>query len=69
MSKTPNQRIGRERRSVRYTLLLTPDELVLAQHAAMAELRSLPDFFRVRIHLATKTREEAEKLPQGGATS
>lgn len=39
-----------ERRSVRYTLLLTPREWEMAKQVAECEYRSLPDFFRAAIH-------------------
>lgn len=39
----------RERRNIRYTLLLAPSELDLAKKLAAREFRNLPDFFRSRI--------------------
>ncbi len=41
---------SRPRRSIRYVLLLTPDELNLAKKIAEHEFRPLPDFFRRHIY-------------------
>ncbi len=38
------------KRTVRYTLLLTPSEFNLANHIAEQDYRSLPEFFRMQIY-------------------
>ena len=50
----------RRTRTVRYTLLLTPDEFDLANRIAAREYRTLPDFFRAQIY---KNAEVNELLP------
>ena len=45
-------------RKIRYTLLLTPSELELARRLAKQEFRTLPEFFRARIHVPPKPNAE-----------
>lgn len=53
--------ILKQKKRVRYTLILTPAELQLARDLAEKEFRTLPNFFRARIyHPATPI----ESLPQ-----
>lgn len=49
-------------RKIRYTFLLTPQELELARELAKREYRTLPDFFRVRIHNPPKPKRAAKEL-------
>lgn len=52
-----DQHLKRERRSVRYTFLLSPTELTLAKELAESESRNVPDFFRAHIYETARSRK------------
>ncbi len=54
-----HSRANHERRSVRYTFLLTPDEFQLAHQVAASKFRTLPDFLRSQIHETAATLRDA----------